>query len=305
MINMSVIKAFLVSPLKWLRVTVVRHFLYWDYIRFSAPHSRVERAEHDGGRRGDGRFLSLARWQFVPSVLGTLSGAAVSAVILGVLLLLTLLFGRVYCSFICPLGILQDIVFRIRRWLAPKRFLKFSRPVPWVRYGVLALLAACCVTGLAGLSLNWLDPYSIFGRIMYVLAWPAAIWSNNLLAADSSSADLVQMDYFPAAFPVLLASAGMLGLVAVMSAWKGRLYCNTVCPVGTLLGLLSRISLFRLGFDPASCKKCGKCVKSCKAQCLNLKEYKIDYSRCVACYDCVRSCSEGEYATAGLPGPAN
>ena len=151
----------------------------------------------------------------------------------------------------------------------------------------------CCVTGLAGLSLNWLDPYSIFGRIMYVLAWPAAIWSNNLLAADSSSADLVQMDYFPAAFPVLLASAGMLGLVAVMSAWKGRLYCNTVCPVGTLLGLLSRISLFRLGFDPASCKKCGKCVKSCKAQCLNLKEYKIDSSRCVACYDCVRSCSEG------------
>ena len=101
------------------------------------------------------------------------------------------------------------------------------------------------------------------------------------------------MDYFPAAFPVLLASAGMLGLVAVMSAWKGRLYCNTVCPVGTFLGLLSRISLFRLGFDPASCKKCGKCVKSCKAQCLNLKEYKIDSSRCVACYDCVRSCSEG------------
>ena len=162
-----------------------------------------------------------------------------------------------------------------------------------MRYGVLALLVACCVTGLAGLSLNWLDPYSIFGRIMYVLAWPAAIWSNNLLAADSSSADLVQMDYFPAAFPVLLASAGMLGLVAVMSAWKGRLYCNTVCPVGTFLGLLSRISLFRLGFDPASCKKCGKCVKSCKAQCLNLKEYKIDSSRCVACYDCVRSCSEG------------
>lgn len=120
-------------------------------------------------------------------MLGTLSGAAVSVVILGVLLLLTLLFGRVYCSFICPLGILQDIVFRIRRWLAPKRFLKFSRPVPWMRYGVLALLAACCVTGLAGLSLNWLDPYSIFGRIMYVLAWPAAIWSNNPLAADSSA----------------------------------------------------------------------------------------------------------------------
>ena len=286
MINMSVIKAFLVSPLKWLRVTVAVIFFIGIAYAFLHHIPAWNVPNMTGGGEG-------ARWQLVPSVLGTLSGAAVSVVILGVLLLLTLLFGRVYCSFICPLGILQDIVFRIRRWLAPKRFLKFSRPVPWMRYGVLALLAACCVMGLAGLSLNWLDPYSIFGRIMYVLAWPAAIWSNNLLAADSSSADLVQMDYFPAAFPVLLASAGMLGLVAVMSAWKGRLYCNTVCPVGTFLGLLSRISLFRLGFDPASCKKCGKCVKSCKAQCLNLKEYKIDSSRCVACYDCVRSCSEG------------
>ena len=293
MINMSVIKAFLVSPLKWLRVTVAVIFFIGIAYAFLHHIPAWNVPNMTGGGEGMEDSFSLARWQFVPSVLGTLSGAAVSAVILGVLLLLTLLFGRVYCSFICPLGILQDIVFRIRRWLAPKRFLKFSRPVPWVRYGVLALLAACCVTGLAGLSLNWLDPYSIFGRIMYVLAWPAAIWSNNLLAADSSSADLVQMDYFPAAFPVLLASAGMLGLVAVMSAWKGRLYCNTVCPVGTLLGLLSRISLFRLGFDPASCQKCGKCVKSCKAQCLNLKEYKIDFSRCVACYDCVRSCSEG------------
>ena len=289
MINMSVIKAFLVSPLKWLRVTVAVIFFIGIAYAFLHHIPAWNVPNMTGGGEGVEDSFSLARWQLVPSVLGTLSGAAVSVVILGVLLLLTLLFGRVYCSFICPLGILQDIVFRIRRWLAPKRFLKFSRPVPWM----LALLAACCVTGLAGLSLNWLDPYSIFGRIMYVLAWPAAIWSNNLLAADSSSADLVQMDYFPAAFPVLLASAGMLGLVAVMSAWKGRLYCNTVCPVGTFLGLLSRISLFRLGFDPASCKKCGKCVKSCKAQCLNLKEYKIDSSRCVACYDCVRSCSEG------------
>lgn len=261
MINMSVIKAFLVSPLKWLRVTVAVIFFIGIAYAFLHHIPAWNVPNMTGGGEGVEDSFSLARWQLVPSVLGTLSGAAVSVVILGVLLLLTLLFGRVYCSFICPLGILQDIVFRIRRWLAPKRFLKFSRPVPWMRYGVLALLAA--------------------------------IWSNNLLAADSSSADLVQMDYFPAAFPVLLASAGMLGLVAVMSAWKGRLYCNTVCPVGTFLGLLSRISLFRLGFDPASCKKCGKCVKSCKAQCLNLKEYKIDSSRCVACYDCVRSCSEG------------
>lgn len=290
---MSVIKAFFASPLKWLRVTVAALFFIGIAYAFLHHIPAWNVPNMTGGGEGMEDSFFLAQWQFVPSVLGTLNGVAVSAAILAVLLLLTLLFGRVYCSFVCPLGILQDIVFRIRRWIAPKRFLKFSRPVPWVRYVVLALLAACCVAGLAGLSLNWLDPYSIFGRIMYVLAWPAAIWSNNLLAADGSSADLVRMNYFSVALPALLASAGMLGLVVAMSAWRGRLYCNTVCPVGTLLGLLSRVSLFRLGFDPASCKKCGKCVKSCKAQCLNLKEYTIDSSRCVACYNCVRSCSEG------------
>lgn len=233
---MSVIKAFFVSPLKWLRVTVAVIFFLGIAYAFLHHIPAWNVPNMTGGGEGMEDSFFLAQWQFIPSVLGTLDGVAVSAVILAVLLLLTLLFGRVYCSFLCPLGILQDIVFRIRRWIAPKRFLKFARPVPWVRYVVLVLLAACCVTGLAGLSLNWLDPYSIFGRIMYVLAWPAAIWSNNLLAADSSSADLVRMNYFPVALPALLASAGMLGLVVAMSAWKGRLYCNTVCPVGTLLG---------------------------------------------------------------------
>lgn len=290
---MSVIKVFFVSPLKWLRVTVAVIFFIGIAYAFLRHIPAWNVPNMTGGGEGMEASFSLAQWQFVPSALGALNGVAVSAAILAILLLLTLLFGRVYCSFLCPLGILQDIIFRIRRWIAPKRFLKFSRPVPWVRHAALVLLAACCVTGLTGLFLNWLDPYSIFGRVMYVLAWPAAIWSNNLLAADSSSADLVRMNYFPVVLPALLASAGMLGLVVAMSAWKGRLYCNTVCPVGALLGLLSRVSLFRLGFDPASCKKCGKCVKSCKAQCLNLREYRIDSSRCVACYDCVRSCSEG------------
>lgn len=290
---MSVIKAFFIHPLKWFRVTVA--LLFFIGIAYAFLHDIPAWNVPNMTGRGEGMedSFSLAQWQFVPSVLGALNWTAVSAVILAVLLGLTFLFGRVYCSFLCPLGILQDIVFRIRRWIRPRSFLKFSRPVPWVRYAVLGVLAVCCVTGLAGLTLNWLDPYSIFGRIMYVLAWPAAIWGNNLLAADGTSADLVRVDYYPVALPALLASAGMLGLVVVMSAWKGRLYCNTVCPVGTLLGLLSRVSLFRLGFDPASCKKCGKCIKSCKAQCLNLKEYRIDVSRCVACYDCARVCSEG------------
>lgn len=290
---MSIINKFLTSPLKWLRVTVATIVFMGIAYAFLHGIPAWNVPNVTGGGQGMEDSYALAQCQFVPALLGAVNWLGVSVLALAVLLLVTLLFGRVYCSFLCPLGIFQDLVFRIRKWIRPGSFLKFAKPVPWLRYVVLAGLLVCCATGLAGLTLNWLDPYSIFGRIMYALAWPAAVWGNNLLAGDGASADLGRMDYYPVALPLLLSAVGVCGLVILMSAWKGRLYCNTVCPVGTLLGLLSRFSLFRLGFDPSSCKKCGKCVKSCKAQCLNIREYRIDLSRCVACYDCVRSCDEG------------
>ena len=120
---MSVIKAFFVSPLKWLRVTVAVIFFLGIAYAFLHHIPAWNVPNMTGGGEGMEDSFFLAQWQFIPSVLGTLDGVAVSAVILAVLLLLTLLFGRVYCSFLCPLGILQDIVFRIRRWIAPKRFL--------------------------------------------------------------------------------------------------------------------------------------------------------------------------------------
>ena len=139
------------------------------------------------------------------------------------------------------LGILQDIVFRIRRWIRPKVFLEiFPAGAVGAVYhsggaGRLLRDRFCRVDAqLAG-------PVQHFRAHHVALAWPAAVWGNNLLAADSASADLVRMDYHPSRFPPCWLPAGMLGLVVVMSAWKGRLYCNTVCPVGALLGLLSRV----------------------------------------------------------------
>ena len=80
------------------------------------------------------------------------------------------------------------------------------------------------------------------------------------------------------------------------SCWscsRGRLYCNTLCPVGTLLGWLARAAAFRLEIDKNACTKCAACLRVCKAQCIELRSGAIDFSRCVACYDCLGACDDG------------
>lgn len=79
-----------------------------------------------------------------------------------------------------------------------------------------------------------------------------------------------------------------------MLAWRGgRTYCNTICPVGTVLGFLSKHSLLKPVIDTKKCNSCGLCARNCKASCINIKAHEIDYSRCVACMDCINKCRKG------------
>lgn len=83
-------------------------------------------------------------------------------------------------------------------------------------------------------------------------------------------------------------------VVLFILAWRnGRTYCNTVCPVGTILGFISRYSIFKPVIDTSKCNGCGLCARNCKASCINTKAHEIDYSRCVACMDCLEKCKQG------------
>ena len=82
--------------------------------------------------------------------------------------------------------------------------------------------------------------------------------------------------------------------VLFVLAWRnGRTYCNTICPVGTVLGFISRYSIFKPVIDTSKCNSCGLCARNCKASCINAKAHEIDYSRCVACMDCLGKCKQG------------
>lgn len=145
---------------------------------------------------------------------------ALDAVALALLAAVVALHGRLYCEVICPLGIVQGIV----RWIARKKVRRVCTRLPEtkrqriVRWTLFALFV---IAGLSGLSFVWLDPYAIFGR------------------------------------GVTLSGAAMFLVVALALVGEGRIWCNWICPVGTLLQLASRISLFR--DTVAKCDHCEEC----------------------------------------------
>ncbi len=235
-------------------------------------------------------FGWLAKIQFLPAVL------ALNFVVIVILLVLTLLFGRIYCSVICPLGIFQDCVSNLssRRKGKKARF-SYSKEIKWLRYGVLVLFMIALVAGLNAL-VALLAPYSAYGRMVQSLLAPVWQWGNNLLAWIAERQDsyaFVTKEVWLKSLPTLIVAA-VTFIVVVVLAWRnGRTYCNTICPVGTTLSFFSRFAMFRPVIDKSKCKSCHACERKCKAACIDIDNHKIDYSRCVDCFDCIDSCRLG------------
>jgi polyferredoxin len=238
-------------------------------------------------------YKAITWFQFVPSAreffitFGVLSAGFI------IIILLSLIVGRVYCSVICPLGILQDIISFISRKFKKKTFrFKFARPKSWLRYSLLGIaiiplfLGSLTIVGL-------LDPYSNFGRISSDLFRPLYLACNNLLANllinfnvySIAPQELVHVNWITIIYPVIVFS-----LILWLAYKWGRLYCNTVCPVGTFLGILSKFSLFKIAIDKSSCTKCAQCAFVCKSQCISIKDQEVDFTRCVGCFNCLKSC---------------
>ncbi len=238
-------------------------------------------------------FGWLAKIQFLPALLALNAGVVIA------LILLTLILGRVYCSVICPLGVFQDIV----SWIAGKRKknrFRYSPALTWLRYGVLAVFIIALVAG-AGPLVALLAPYSAYGRMASNLLAPLYQWGNNLLAYWAERVDsyaFYSVDIWMKGIATFGIAAGTF-IVLVLLAWRnGRSYCNTICPVGTVLGFLSRYAYLKPVINTEKCNGCGLCARNCKASCINSKEHSIDYSRCVACMDCIGKCHQGAIAYA-------
>ena len=233
----------------------------------------------------------MAKIQFLPAVL------ALNFAVVAVLAVLTLLFGRVYCSVICPLGVMQDIISWIHGKTKKKNRFRFAwTPAKNVlRYALLVVFIIGLALGAHSIAIL-IAPYSAYGRIAANLFAPVYQFGNNILAWIAERADsyaFYSTEIWLRSLPTFIIAV-VTFIVIFVFAWKnGRSWCNTVCPVGTILGTISRLSLFAPVIDTEKCRNCGLCGKQCKSSCINMKEHQIDYSRCVACMDCIDACREG------------
>lgn len=244
-------------------------------------------------------FGWMAKIQLLPALL------AVNVGVVAALVVLTLVFGRIYCSVICPLGVMQDVV----SWAAGRRKknrnrFSYSPALTWLRWGMLVVFVAAMVAGVGSL----LAPYSAYGRIASNLFAPFYAWGNNLLAYIAERMDsyaFYEVEVWMKSLSTFLVAV-VTFVVLFILAWRGgRTYCNTICPVGTVLGFLSRYSLFKPRFDTSKCNGCKLCARNCKASCIDPAAHTIDYTRCVACMDCLEKCRQGAITyTMRRPKPA-
>lgn len=235
----------------------------------------------------------LAEIQFVPLILSLTTGVSIMLVIIGIMIVITLLFGRIYCATVCPLGVCQDIAFRagcvIRKktldGIRGKRILWFS------------ICAVSVFSGFAGLTvlLGWIDPYSLFAKVMVFTIRPISSFVYNhaivpfIPVSSVYAQKLTDGTFYPAYFAICLIFS--IGLAA-LAFFKGRVWCNFICPVGAALSLISRFALFKIRIGK-SCVSCGLCEGSCRGRCISVKDKTIEDDRCVRCFDCAAKCPAG------------
>lgn len=237
------------------------------------------------------QFSLVAKIQFVPALL------SLNVVILISLLLLTLIFGRVYCSSICPMGVYQDIVAWFSKKVNKKRHTRkkytYSPAKTVLRISILVLTIAAFLFGFTFL-VGLLDPYGAYGRMTTHLFRPVYLAGNNLLQSiftQFGNYTFYKVSIYSLGVVSTAIALATLLIIGFLAWQNGRTYCNTICPVGTVLGYVSKFSLFKIQFNEENCNACGLCANNCKSSCINSKSHEIDYTRCVDCFDCIESCN--------------
>lgn len=231
------------------------------------------------------RIAWVAKIQFLPALLALNFG------VLTVLIVLTFLFGRIYCSIICPLGVMQDIFGFFGKKSKKNRY-SYSPEKRWLRYTVFVVFAVCLIIGFAPVT-TLLAPYSSYGRIVNSLFRPLYdMLINGLAAIESnySSYMFTEVQLWMRSVTTFVVAILMFLILGVLAWRNGRTYCNTICPVGTMLSFVSRFSLLRIQLDKSKCKNCSLCEKNCKASAIDFKSGTVDYSRCVVCGECLTRC---------------
>lgn len=254
-------------------------------------------------------MFNPVKTQFAPSLLKWLAtGSVVSASAFITFSIMALIFGRAYCASFCAFGILMDIIRTTVKKIGNAPIIKKTRlnksikKATMMKYRPARNIIRCVFLSIAFLMIlcgwttlfGFLDPYSLYGKIMGSAVHTITAETANNASALLSEFGIYTIEPINGNPRVALASFGIaltiLATISIVSIFRGRLFCNSVCPVGAMLGMISKFSIFTLSLDNSKCISCGMCERNCKSECINSQAKKLDFSKCVLCFNCANSC---------------
>lgn len=186
-------------------------------------------------------------------------------ILLGLTVLLTILFGRFFCGFLCVVGWMQELFGKLGNLIFKKRFnipLLIDKPLRYLKYIILALVLFF-TWRLGNLIISPFDPFAAYAHF--------SAGFNEL-------------------FGEFLIGTLILILMLLLSLFYDRVFCKYLCPMGAFLGILNKISLFKITRDRSTCISCNKCSKVCPVNIDVAKIDKVTSVECINCMECITIC---------------
>ncbi len=201
----------------------------------------------------------------------------ISFYLLGFFLLIGTLLGRLVCGFLCPFGLIQEILYKIP-FVKKIRTFRLDRPLRWLKYVILAvfvILLPLFVVDAAGTGSPWFCKWIC----------PAGTLEGGIPLVSSNPALQGVIGFlFHWKLAILLATV-------LLSILIYRPFCKYICPLGAIYALFNKVSVYRYHVDQKKCTGCGKCEKACPMQISPIRE--TNHLECIRCGECKEICSFG------------
>lgn len=201
--------------------------------------------------------------------------------IIGFLMIIGSLMGRFVCGWLCPFGLVQDLLYKIP-FVKKIRKVPFDRYLRWLKYVILVVFVIVLPLSLTG--------YSGYGSPWFCkLICPSGTLLGGIpLVSTNPGLQKIIGGLF-------IWKVSVLAFLLVLSILIYRPFCKYLCPLGAVYGIFNRFSLYRYEIDDAKCNKCGLCHKKCD---MNVKVYENPNSaECIRCGKCMKACPKGAIHT--------